>query len=79
MLRCFENMSKLRNHLKRNQEGIKNCIIKVKLDPNIWTLIRLKKNSEFYFIKKEDLKVGDINYNDNDASIDKGDNFFETK
>lgn len=57
MLRVFQTFESLQNHLKNANESIEGCIINVKLDPDSWKLIRLKRNSNYYYIKKDDLEM----------------------
>ena len=56
MLRTFRTIRILRNHLQRNKtthfDSLIGCIINATLyKSNIWKLIRLKKNTEYYYVK----------------------------
>ena len=57
MLRSFESIKILKNHLKKENQSIAGCVINLNLNPKEWKLISLKKKSKYYYVKKDDLEL----------------------
>ena len=65
MLRTFQNLRQMRQHIKKERNhSNKDSILNVCLDKNQWIRIKINKQNNYYFIKKDDFKYFENKKND---------------